>query len=173
MNTLATERLRLVPATAALVQSEIENLPHFFQQLGVEPVSDWPSDNLVHVLPFFRDQLAKDPSLIGWLAWYWILDTSRDAQLVGGGGFKGFPANGEVEIGYETRASCRRKGIASEAVDAQVVWALNQPGVTHVTADVHIDNLSSIGLLRKLSFVDVGEGSECSLLRFEHRREAL
>lgn len=162
-----------MPATFKLIQLEIENLPQFFKQLGLVPISDWPSDNLNNVLPFFRDQLGTDSSLVGWLAWYWILETSEGSQLVGGGGFKGPPANGEVEIGYETRVPYRRTGIASEAVGAQLIWALNHPSVTHVTAEVHVDNVASIGVLIKLAFDHVGEGSEDALLRFERKSDDL
>jgi len=162
-----------VPTTFKLIQLEIENLPQFFKQLGVVPIPDWPSDNLANALPFFRDQLANNPSLVGWLAWYWILDTSEGSQLVGGGGFKGLPANREIEIGYETRLPYRRTGIASEAVSAQVLWALNHPSVTRVTAEVHVDNVASIGVLMKLAFDHVGEDSENGLLRFERRGDDL
>ena len=167
MNPIVTTQLRLVPTTAEMIQLEIENLPQFFNQLGVEPISDWPSENLADVLPFFRDQLASDASLVGWLAWYWILDTSDGAQLVGGGGFKGAPTAGEVEIGYETRASYQRTGIATEAVSAQVAWALKHPDVSLVIAETREDNLASLGVLNKVGFVHVGSGSEAGLLRFE------
>jgi RimJ/RimL family protein N-acetyltransferase len=171
MEPIVTPRLRLLPATAALIQLEMENLPRLFQQLGVEPISDWPSDNLAAVLPFFLDQLTDKASLVGWLAWYWILDAPKTCQLVGGGGFKGAPVNGCIEIGYETRVVYRRKGIATEAVSAQVFWALNQPSVKRVLAETREDNLGSIGVLTKLGFTLVGNGSESGLLRYEMARE--
>ena len=173
MPMITTARLRLVPTTANLTQLEIDDLPQFFRYLDVEPIADWPSDNLANVLPFFRDQLSSDPSLVGWLAWYWILDTPEGALLVGGGGFKGRPANGEVKIGYETRVPYRRTGIASEAVSAHVIWALNHPSVTHVTAEVHVDNVASIRVLMKLAFDHIGDGSENNLLRFERTSDDL
>jgi len=167
MNPIVTARLRLVPSTAELIQLEIEDLPQFFRHLGVEPIADWPSENLADVLPFFRDQLASDASLVGWLAWYWILDTPEGAQIVGGGGFKGAPTDGKVKIGYETRASYRRTGIATEAVSAQAAWALKHPDVSSVSAETREDNLASLGVLNKIGFVRVGSGSEAGLLRFE------
>ena len=171
MEPIVTPGLRLVPATANLIQLEIENLPRFFQQLGVEPISDWPSENLADVLPFFLDQLTSEASLVGWLAWYWILDAPRTCQLVGGGGFKGAPVDGCVEIGYETRVAYRRKGIATEAVGAQVFWALNQPNVARVLAETRGDNLGSIRVLTKLGFTLVGDDSESRLLCYERARE--
>jgi RimJ/RimL family protein N-acetyltransferase len=167
MEPIVTPRLRLVPATATLIQLEMENLPRFFQQLRVEPISDWPSDNLADVLPFFLDQLTHEASLVGWLAWYWILDTPKTCQLVGGGGFKGAPVNGCIKIGYETRNSYRRISIATEAVSAQAAWALKHPNVSLVIAKTREDNLASMSVLKKVGFVHVGSGSETGLLRFE------
>ena len=167
MNPIMTPRLRVVPATVDLVRLEIEDLNEFFGHLGVVPIPDWPSENLTGLLSLFLEQLGNDPSLVGWLAWYWILtDPSRD-QLVGGGGFKGAPFNGVVEVGYETRVSCRRRGYATEAVGLQVAWALKHPDVKLVIAETRTDNKGSIGLLGKLEFVQVGPGSEVGLLRFE------
>jgi len=138
----------------------------------VVPIPDWPSDNLTHALPFFREQLANDPSLVGWLAWYWILDTSEGSQLVGGGGFKGRPAHGEVKIGYETRVPYRRTGIATEAVGSQVLWALGHADVTHVTAETQVDNVASVRVLKKLDFVHVGAEPSDGFLHFERRKKA-
>jgi len=170
MNSIATSRLRLVAATAELVRLEMEHRNEFFKRLEVATVSDWPSENLSGVLPFFLERLENDPSLVGWLAWYWIDDTEEPSRLVGGGGFKGAPANGVVEIGYETRAVFRRHGFASEAVGAQVAWALEHPEVSLVFAESRSDNQASMGVLRKLGFVQVGPGSEAGLLRLERTR---
>lgn len=169
MNPIATVRLLLVPATADLVRYEIDNRAEFFRQIGVGPVPDWPSENLADVLPFFLEQLENDPSLVGWLAWYWIHDTPEGSQLVGGGGFKGPPADGAVEVGYETRATYRSQGFATEAVGAQVAWALDHPDVERVMAETKTNNHASIHVLHKLGFVHVGPGSEVGLLRFERQ----
>jgi [ribosomal protein S5]-alanine N-acetyltransferase len=167
MNPLTTSRLRLVPATSSLVALEISQLPAFFEQLSVEPALDWPSENLAGVLPFFLEQLERAPNLAGWMAWYWIYETSGASHLVGGGGFKGAPVQGAVEIGYETRPCFRGRGFATEAVGTQVAWALKQPGVQRVFAETEASNRASIGVLHKLGFVPAGLGSEPGLRRFE------
>jgi len=156
-----------VPATAELIRLEIENLYEFFNQLGVTPIPDWPSENLTGALPFFLEQLENDSSLVGWLSWYWILNTPVNRELIGGGGFKGPPTEGTAEIGYETRQSKHRQGFAAEAIHAQVAWALDQPDVIRVIAETRADNLASIALLRKLRFIHIGPGSEHDLTRFE------
>ena len=147
----------------------MENLSAFFQALGVQSITDWPSNELAHALPFFRDQLTRDASLVGWLSWYWIVDGINGCHLVGGGGFKGAPTDEAVEIGFETRPPYRCKGFATEAVGAQVCWALEHPNVTCVTAKAHADNAGSISVLRKLGFVHVGTDSENCLHRFESK----
>lgn len=169
MNTIETPRLRLVPATAELIRLEIEDLDTFSKQLGVQSVLDRPSENLASVLPLFLEQLENDPSLVGWLTWYWVHDTPEGAQLVGSGGFKGAPTDGAVEVGYETRVAYRRRGFAAEAVEAQVRWALQQLNVQRVVAETQLDNRGSIGVLHKLGFRRAGPGSELGLLRFERK----
>ena len=170
MNPITTARLRLVPATADLIRLEIENRDELLSHLGVLPVLDWPSENLAPVLPFFLAELENDASLEGWLAWYWIHEVADGNLLVGGGGFKGAPTDGVVEIGYETRPAFRRQGFATEAVSVQVAWALGQPDVNSVVAETGTDNHASIAVLRKLGFVQTEMGSEIDLLRFEQMR---
>ena len=161
-----TSRLRLVAATADLVQLEIEQRAQFFEQLGVELAEDWPSDNLASVLPLFLADLDRDPTLIGWMAWYWILEDPDGRELVGGGGFKGAPVRGLVEIGYETRPAFQRRGFATEAVDRLAQWALSHPTVDAVIAEASAHNEASIGVLRNAGFECVGAGSEAGLSRF-------
>lgn len=167
MNPLTTARLRVVPATADLVRLEIENRNEFFRQLAVTPAVDWPSETLADVLPFFLEQLENDPSATGWLAWYWIHSTEEGGHLVGGGGFKGPPAEGVIEIGYETRTAFRQQGFATEAMRAIVNWALEHPDVSLIVAETRPNNNASISVLGKLGFVQRGPGSEAGLLRFE------
>lgn len=167
MDTIKTPRLHLVPAAAELIQMEIEDLKAFAKRLGVEPVHDWPSENLASVLPLFLEQLENDPSLVGWLTWYWVCDAPEGARLVGCGGFKGAPTDGVVEVGYETRVAYRRNGFAAEAVQAHVRWALQQPDVQLVVAETRADNKDSMSVLSKLGFRRAGSGSELGLLRFE------
>lgn len=166
MQTIRTDRLELVPATAELVHAEIENHASFFALLDVAPVGDWPSENLRDALPIFLDVLTADPANVGWCTWYWIDRSER--LLVGGGGFKGQPSDdGDVEIGYETRPALQRRGYAQEAVGALVDWALGQPGVRRVIAETQATNVPSVGLLSRLAFEEAGRGSEPTLLRFQ------
>jgi len=168
MTPIETERLRLVPATDAHVEAEIGDLARFFEFLGVEPTSEWPSDDLAEVLPLFLEQLVDDETNVGWVSWYFVDRASSPSRLVGGGGFKGQPDDeGTVEIGYETVPSRRRLGIATEAVGALVTWAFEDDRVRRVIAETRRDNEASIGVLRRLGFREIGEGPEPEMVRFE------
>jgi len=165
MDPIRTQRLELIPATAELVRTEIENPARFFERLGVAVADDWPSETLQNVLPLFLEAL-KGPANVGWLAWYWI-DRVENA-IVGGGGFKGQPSDdGTIEIGYETRPAYRRRGYASEAVAALVRWALSRPGVRRVFAETAEDNIGSTGVLKATGFTPLGPGTEPGLDGFE------
>ena len=165
MDPIRTPRLEIIPATADLVRAEIEDAACFFERLGVEVADDWPSENLLSVLPLFLNAL-QNPANVGWLTWYWI-DRAENA-IVGDGGFKGQPSDdGTAEIGYETRPAYRRRGYASEAVAALARWALSRPGVHRVFAETDSDNTGSIKVLMATGFVPSGPGSESDLVGFE------
>lgn len=169
---LVTPRLALIAATAELIHAELHDRRRFFRFLRVEEALDWPPADLVDALPVFQRELEEHPELVGWLAWYWILrcDEGNLDVLVGGGGFKGPPRGGMVEIGYHVREAHRRRGYATEAVRALVSWAFSHAGVQIVAADTATDNTASRALLERLSFVPAGAGSEPGLIRYELRR---
>jgi RimJ/RimL family protein N-acetyltransferase len=162
----------------------MEDSCRFFHMLGVRAIERWPPEELVEVLPLFREQLERHPDLAGWLSWYWVLrpedapDLSGPdrapsppvpAILIGSGGFKGPPESGRVEIGYHVREAHRRRGYATEALGALLAWAFAHPEVRDVRAETEADNAASIGLLEKLGFACVGDGSRPGLLCFAAR----
>jgi [ribosomal protein S5]-alanine N-acetyltransferase len=78
------------------------------------------------------------------------LVVERDGNIVVGGvGFFGPPQDGEVEIGYGIVPSRKRRGYATEAVQAMVADVLQVDGVQTVTANVDLDNPASIRVLEK------------------------
>jgi RimJ/RimL family protein N-acetyltransferase len=165
--------LDLIPATGALVRAEIEDLGTLFRLLGVEPAPDWPPVGTMDALPIFAEQLERNPALVGWLSWYWVLRGERSV-LVGNGGFKGPPGpEGAVEIGYFVRSWFRRQGYATEAATRLVAWAFASPQVAQVVAETMADNVASILVLQQLGFGRAGVGSEPGLIRFELAREDL
>ncbi|MBQ6164131.1 MAG: GNAT family N-acetyltransferase [Clostridia bacterium] len=93
--------------------------------------------------------------------WYaiWMIET-KDGAHVGDLSFKGFGADGSVEIGYGVSEEYRNRGVATEAVGAAVRWALDQPGVTRVEAETEPGNKASQRVLEKCGFVPTGTVGE-------------
>ena len=94
-------------------------------------------------------------------AWHaiWMIERP-DGTHVGELSFKGFNANGIVEIGYGIQEPFRGLGYATEAVAAAVAWALRQPGVTRVEAETSPANAASLRVLEKCAFLPSGTTGE-------------
>ncbi len=94
-------------------------------------------------------------------AWYavWII-ACKDGLHVGDLSFKGVNENGSVEIGYGIHESYQGHGYATEAVNAAVMWALQQPGITCVEAETEPDNQASRRVLEKCGFIPSGIDGE-------------
>ena len=89
----------------------------------------------------------------------WMIER-KDGTHVGELSFKGFNADGSVEIGYGISAPFRGHGYATEAVAAAVAWALRQPGVTRVEAETSPGNAASLRVLEKCAFTPSGATGE-------------
>ena len=74
-----------------------------------------------------------------------------DGALVGFGGFKGEPCNGEVELGYAVAPARRDRGIATSVVEQLVARACTA-GVQVVTAHTLAEENASTAVLRKCGF---------------------
>src|SRR5687768_6724807 len=97
---IETARLRLVPATPAMVDAELENAQGLEPVLGAEIPADWPPEHHdAPTLQFIRDALAR-PGAAGWWLHYAVLTDAEPAVLAGTMGYKGPPSDGVVEIGY-------------------------------------------------------------------------
>ena len=96
----------------------------------------------------------------------------RPRTLVGVVGYKGMPKDGTVEVGYGIVAEHQRRGYATEATRALVDQAFATPGVTRVIAETLPGLAPSIGVLEKLKFTLIGEGSEPGVIRYERRLTA-
>ena len=102
-----------------------------------------------------RDEPARGP----WLVRAIVLPETR--ELIGHVGFHGPPGINSlqgrraVEVGYTIFPEHRRSGYATEAVRALLDWARAQ-GIDHFVASVGPENEPSLGIVRRLGFVEVG-----------------
>jgi RimJ/RimL family protein N-acetyltransferase len=85
-----------------------------------------------------------------------LMVTTSGREVIGHCGFHGPPEDvGRAEIGYTVFEPYRRRGYAKEAARALVDWALAQ-GEREVYASVSPNNVPSLGVMRSLSFEQVG-----------------
>jgi ribosomal-protein-alanine N-acetyltransferase len=172
---MRTERLLLVPATAALTRADLAGRDALAAELGVEVPDNWPPEFYdPAAVQYTLEMLESDPDVSEWSTYYIVrTDLPDRPRLAGIVGYKGRPTSeGEVEIGYSVLEQHQRVGIATEAARALVDRAFRAAGVELVRAETLPDLAPSIRVIEKLGFAFVGEGSEPGVIRYERRRPA-
>ena len=167
---LRTERLELVAATPESERAARAGADALARHLETRATSAWPPPLSADVQGYWEALLVDDPAALGWTSWYWLLVAGGESQLVGYGGFKGRPGNGECEVGYSIIETHHRRGLATEGTRALADWAFTHDDVQLVSAHTLPDLVPSIGVLDKLGFTLVGPGEEEGTLRYELRR---
>ena len=155
---LTTPRLELVAGTLELARAEINDLSEFARLLRVPKPGVWPpplndEDSQRYFLAAMEQAGPEDA---GWSLWFCILREPR--TLVGGAGFKGRPAEGEVEIGYSMLEAHQRNGYCTEAVRALITWAFSNPTVKLIVGLTLPELEPSIRVMEKCGFALAGKG---------------
>jgi RimJ/RimL family protein N-acetyltransferase len=153
---LTTERLRLVPITLDAIEAVLDHDKTRAEAVvGARFPDQWPNDDLVAIgFPYSRAALRSDPAT---RLWGDSLVLMRDEpRVIGSVVFHGMPAHGIAEVAYSIEESSRCRGYAVEAVDACVNWALDQPGVNAVQATTFPWHFASLGVIRRVGMVHVG-----------------
>jgi RimJ/RimL family protein N-acetyltransferase len=158
---LRTDRLLLIPASAALFECELAGAEALAYALDAVIGDEWSTFAILNILPMLVNQLRDCPENASWFPWYWLRIDADTRELIGSGGFKGPPDDlGQVQVGYEVLGSHQGNGFATEAVAALVGWALGNDDVDTVVAECLPNNPASIRVLQKCGFVEVGDGLE-------------
>ena len=149
---LETQRLILLPLTAAQLEQWVNDLPALEQALGCryegEPIDGFFGKIVAGQIAPCK---AHPDQLLYHTFWLILLKESRVA--VGAADFKAPPNEaGEVEMGYGLGKLHKKHGYMTETVAAMKAWALNQPGVGAVIAETEADNLPSQQVLRRCGF---------------------
>ena len=164
---LATPRLRLVAATKAMVDADLEGEHQLAEMLDVALPHDWPPQHHdVDTLRFIRAALSRHGAG-GWWLYYIVLTDTVPPTLVGTAGYKGPPSDGVVEIGYSVVPSWQRHGFATEA-SAALIEAAQRRGADVVVAQTLPHLRPSIAVLRRLGFAPA-EPPEPGVLAFALR----
>jgi len=165
---IATRRLRLVPVSTPTIEAALAGNEALAAALAATVPDTWPPELLDQpALEFTRDLLTRRPEADGWLFYFVLLPEATAARLIGVVGYKGPPdAEGTVEVGYGIVADQQRRGFATEATGALVERAFGLETVRAVIAETLPGLIPSIGVLKKLGFRFVGEGSEPGVIRY-------
>ena len=141
MKPLQTSRLTLIPHAPESVRAQIaaatpehraEMSPAFLQRLEL--------------------MTAPDPWMLGF-----TITLSASDEVIGSCGFKGPPdAEGMVEIAYGIAPEHQGQGLATEAADALVRFALQDPGVIIIRAHTFDPANASTRVLQKCGFQSCG-----------------
>jgi [ribosomal protein S5]-alanine N-acetyltransferase len=169
---IETGRLELIAETRELAEAQAAGKQQFAAAIQAEVPDDWPPEGTAEALLMFAAHLRRDPTLAGWLVWYWILTdpATGSRTLIGDGGFTSPPVDGMVATGYSLLPAFRGKGYATEAVRALVDWAFAHPEVRKVIAETLPDNEPSIHVLQRVGFKRARKASEPGHIRFALKR---
>jgi RimJ/RimL family protein N-acetyltransferase len=159
--------VRLIPAEMHLMDAAIEGDDSLAQALGHAVVPGWVT--FTESLPRVRDALAANPGGAEWGTRFFV--EGDPPALVGWGGFKGPPADGVVEVGYEVAESRRGQGLATAATEAMVAEAFRDEGISAVIAHTLPEHNASVRVLEKAGFAHDGEAEERGKPVWRHRRD--
>ena len=183
---LRTDRLELVSMTLPLVEAIMTGDRRAAESLaGARFPSVWPGKQLVEqAFSSSLEAIRAAPALRLWGDRLVILpsDEYGDRRVIGSVVFHGYPTGGPhgralpagiAEVGYGVEAQYQRLGLATEATQAAVRWALAQEGVDAVQAVTFTLNKSSRRVLEKIGMQIVGTDEHDflgELLVYELRR---
>jgi [ribosomal protein S5]-alanine N-acetyltransferase len=154
--TIQSARLDLVSLSPAFLRASLEGrLDEAERLLGAVLPPDWPGDR-ARTVRWRLDDLTVNPGAQPWLLRAIVL-REPERTMIGHTGFHDPPGpEGKVEVGYSIRPEYRRRGYAVEAVEALFAWARREHGIQRFVASVGPWNEPSLGLVRKMGFVQTG-----------------
>jgi RimJ/RimL family protein N-acetyltransferase len=147
---IRTQRLLLVPLTFSQLQLCLTDLPALEGKLGLSISRDVLTKRVQRAIQMKLKRMNNTEAVHHTWQTYWLVVVRQDNFGAGLAGFKGIPnENGSTEIGYGIDPAYQNKGYMSEAVQALVNWAFEQPACNKVTAN-EVENPASRRLLEKL-----------------------
>lgn len=164
-----TERLDLIPLSDIQLRQYLERPSLLEQELGIQTSRNVVTENVQRAINMKLSKMAlAKKGHFGWYT-YWLLAIRSLRFGAGLVGFKGFPdQNGEVEIGYGIDPDCQRKGYMTEAVQAMITWAFEEPSCYFITArKVKKWNLASQRILFKVGMRIYEESDDGFSFRLE------
>ena len=137
--------MRVEPMTLEWIEALIDGDDVFTERFGIAVVEGWAG--FPEALPHTLDAVRRDEAN----PWGPQLFFDDDGALVGFGGFKGPPDDGEVEIGYAIAPARQGRGLATSAAHTMVDRA-REGGVTRVVAHTLATPNASTAVLARCGF---------------------
>lgn len=158
--------MNVEPLRVEWIEALVESDDAFTERFGVAVIEGWAGfpEALPHALDAARRHDA-DP-------WGSHLFFDDDGAVVGFGGFKGSPQDGEVEIGYAIAPARRGRGLATAATRTFIDRARDR-GVTRVVAhtlatpNASTAVLDHCGFMRTATIADPEAGVDGDVWRWE------
>jgi len=167
---LSTERLVLVPATAALLREAFVGDAALARRLDARLPADWPPEFYdAEALNYTLERLESGEAAGVWTTYFFV--RSADRMLVGIGGYHTAPSEeGAVEVGYSVVPTLQGHGYATEATGALVDRAFEDPSVNRVVATTLPGLTPSIRVVEKLGFARSDVAPEPGVIAFVRSR---
>ena len=143
--------VRALPARLDWLEALTEGDDAFTARFGIPVEPGWL--DFPEVLPYALAQ-ARERDEDPWGTYLYF--DATDGALIGIGGFKGPPTNGEVELGYAIAPARRERGLATAVVSVLLRRAA-AAGVTTVTAHTLAEPNASTRVLTKSGFTRTAE----------------
>ncbi len=141
--------IHLVRADVELLDAALSGDDALVGALGHDVAPGWATFRAA--LRPTRDAMASKPPDFAWGTRFFVTDDPT--ELVGWGGFKGAPADGVVEVGYEIAETHWGRGYATAVTELMVAEAFAAPDVTSVIAHTLAEPNASTRVLEKAGFV--------------------
>ena len=156
---LRTQRLELVPAEPNMVNAAGLEPSRLSELLDARVPDSWPPESV-----------DSQGSSEGWWDWYALRRDDNGAVVIGVMGVKGWPlVSKSVQMGCTFLPEYQAQRYGTEAFGALSDWALSQPDVEQVSAEVNVGNAAAIGVLKRLGFSQLPNDQDGFLI-FQRRR---
>jgi ribosomal-protein-alanine N-acetyltransferase len=166
-----TERLTLIALTAGQLGLYLADPQQLERELGFPISRPIVTDPVRRAIGMKLSKMAEAEERDHPWYTYWLIVVAVAGEPFGAGmaGFKGCPdSDGEVEIGYGIDPDCRDRGYTTEAAQALIAWAFQDPRCVAVIApDTLKTNVASNRVLEKVGMRIYVETDEALFWRID------
>lgn len=156
MTILETDRLLLVPYTAAFIEATLLGDEKLSEVSGYTVAKEWPGVEFFFYLPFVLEEIKQEQEKENWTR---LVILKKENRIIGEVSAQGEPdKTGIAELGYGIVEPYANQGYATEASKAFLQWLTIDKKIHTVYAKTYLRHKKSQHILKKIGFVKIGEG---------------